>query len=60
MEARLLDSDVFSFFFKRDTRRRLYEPEIRGYQLCLCFQTVAELKAWAIERNWGKDAPGFP
>ena len=53
MEAIVLDTDVVSYFFKQDTRSRLYEADIRGRQLCLCFQTVAEVKAWAIERNWG-------
>jgi predicted nucleic acid-binding protein len=53
MEAVILDTDVFSFLFKRDTRAGLYEPDLRGRQLCLSFQTVAELKEWSIERNWG-------
>ncbi len=53
MESALLDTDVFSYFFKQDTRASLYEPDIRGRQVCLCFQTVAEVKAWAIGRQWG-------
>jgi tRNA(fMet)-specific endonuclease VapC len=53
MEAVVLDTDVFSFFFKEDTRARPYEADIRGRQLCLSFQTIAEVKAWAIVRNWG-------
>lgn len=55
MEAVVLDTDVFSFFFKQDTRAARYEADIRGRQICLCFQTVAEVKAWAIERKWGRD-----
>ncbi len=53
MEAVVVDTDVFSYFFKQDTRARLYEADIRGRQVCLCFQTVAEVKAWAIGRQWG-------
>lgn len=53
MEAVLLDTDVFSFFFKRDTRRELYVADIAGRQPCIAFMTVAELKRWALERNWG-------
>lgn len=53
MDAVLLDTDVFSFFFKKDTRRDLYAPDIADRQLCLSFQTYAELKAWTIERKWG-------
>ena len=53
MEAVVLDTDVFSYFFKQDTRAQVYETDIRGRQVCLCFQTVAEVKAWAIGRQWG-------
>jgi tRNA(fMet)-specific endonuclease VapC len=53
MPAVLLDTDVFSFFFKRGTRSSLYEPAISGAQLCLSFQSVAELRLWALVRRWG-------
>jgi tRNA(fMet)-specific endonuclease VapC len=52
MDAVLLDTDVFSFFFKRDSRREPYAPHMAGKQLCLAFQTIAELKFWAIKRAW--------
>jgi hypothetical protein len=29
MESVVLDTDVFSYFFKQDTRARLYEADIR-------------------------------
>jgi predicted nucleic acid-binding protein len=48
----VLDTDVFSFVFKRDTRAALYEPEMHGAQLCLSFQSVAELRLWAVIRRW--------
>jgi tRNA(fMet)-specific endonuclease VapC len=54
MPAVLLDTDVFSFFFKRDTRSALYEPALAGSQLCLSFQSVAELRLWALVRRWGE------
>ena len=54
MDAVLLDTDVFSFFFKHDTRRDLYAADIAGRQLCIAFMTVAELQRWAIERNWSE------
>jgi predicted nucleic acid-binding protein len=54
MESVLLDTDVFSFFFKKDTRREMYASDIHGKQLCLSFMTIAELKRWALERNWGE------
>src|ERR1700722_4568229 len=48
-----LDADVFSFCFKQDTRADLYLPTIATGQPCVCFQTIAEIKAWAITRRWG-------
>ena len=55
MQTVLLDTDVFSFFFKGDTRASRYASDISGRQLCLCFQTVAELRMWAIWRNWNEE-----
>lgn len=53
MSAVLLDTDVFSFVFKRDTRAKLYERDLIGANPCLSFQTVAELRYWANVRRWG-------
>jgi predicted nucleic acid-binding protein len=51
----MLDTDVFSFFFKQDTRAALYEPSLKDASLlCLSFQTVAELRLWALLRRWGE------
>lgn len=44
MSAALLDTDVFSFAFKRDTRAALYAPHLTGVQPCLSFQSVAGLQ----------------
>ena len=43
----------FSFFFKQDTRAALYASDVSAAQLCLSFQSVAELRAWTMTRNWG-------
>jgi tRNA(fMet)-specific endonuclease VapC len=53
MDTVLLDTDVFPFVFKADTRARLYKPHLDGKRLAICFVTVAELYRWAIQRNWG-------
>ena len=53
-EAVLVDTNVVSFLFRRDTRAELYRPHLLGKRCCLSFQTVAELKLWAIIRNWGQ------
>ena len=54
MRAVLLDTDVFSFVFKRDSRAALYASDIAGAQPCLSFQSVAELRYWAVIRRWGE------
>ena len=52
-EPLVLDTDVVSFIAKSDTRARLYESEMVGRSLCVCFQTIAELRLWALVRRWG-------
>ena len=49
----VLDTDVVSFIAKGDTRAALYAPWLVDKRLCVCFQTVAELRLWAISRRWG-------
>ena len=49
----VVDTDVISFLFKRDTRAKLYEPHLSGRQLVVSFMSVAELYRWAAENNWG-------
>lgn len=53
MASVLLDTDVYSFLFKRDTRAEPYLPHLINVQPCVSFQTVAELRCWALMRNWG-------
>ncbi len=53
MDTVLVDTDVFSFILKNDTRAALYRPHLDRKRLALCFMTVAELHRWAVERNWG-------
>ncbi len=53
MDDVLLDTDVFSFLFKRDSRAGMYAPLLQGRSPCLCFMSVAEIKRWAIQRGWG-------
>jgi tRNA(fMet)-specific endonuclease VapC len=55
MDAVVLDTDVCSFLFKRDSRAELYRSDLEGRRLCLSFQTVAELYQWAELHSWGED-----
>jgi predicted nucleic acid-binding protein len=54
MDAVVLDTDVLSFIAKRDNRAAQYLPALTNQQLCICFQTVAELQLWALIRRWGQ------
>ncbi len=53
MDAVLLDTDVFSFIFKQDSRADDYAGDVLGRQACLSFMTVAELTRWALQHRWG-------
>ena len=50
----VIDTDVFSFFLKGDTRIEPYLNPLSGETICLSFQTVAELYQWAELRKWGE------
>jgi predicted nucleic acid-binding protein len=52
----VVDTDVVSYIFKRDTRAAGYEPHLVGRVPVISFMTVAELDAWADQRDWGQAA----
>jgi tRNA(fMet)-specific endonuclease VapC len=54
MDPVLVDTDVFSYLFKGDTRAALYRPHLNGKRLHLAFSTVAELYRWAVKNGWGR------
>ena len=49
----VLDTDVLSFLYKRDTRAGLYEPHLNDPPFIVSFMSLAELRRWTLERNWG-------
>ncbi len=51
--ALVIDTNIFSYIFKGDTRAALYAPHLSGHLLILSFMTVAELDLWALTHNWG-------
>lgn len=53
MSVVVVDTDVVSFLFKRDTRVSLYRRHLLGNTLYISFMTVAELHRWALASNWG-------
>ena len=50
----VVDTDVVSFLYKRDTRASLYEPHLNDPPFILSFMSLAELRRWTLERNWGE------
>jgi predicted nucleic acid-binding protein len=49
----VVDTDVASFLFKRDSRADRYAPHLVERILVLSAQSRAELYAWPHDRNWG-------
>ena len=53
MRAMVVDTDVVSYIYKKDTRAAKYEPHFVNAITSISFMTLAELERWAIARNWG-------
>ena len=53
MNAAVIDTDVVSMLFKRDTRAQRYRHHISGRLLGISFMTLAELERWPLQRSWG-------
>jgi tRNA(fMet)-specific endonuclease VapC len=49
----LVDTDVLSYFFRRDTRAERYERALRDRRVVMTAMTRAELYHWAESRDWG-------
>jgi tRNA(fMet)-specific endonuclease VapC len=54
----VVDTNVFSYLFKGDTRSALYAPHLVGVRPVLSFVTIAELAHWADVRQWGQPTRG--
>ena len=51
--ALVLDTDIVSYLYKRDTRAELYRPHLNDPPFIISFMSLAELRRWTLERNWG-------
>lgn len=54
MSPVVVDTDVVSYLFRRDSRAELYRPHLDSELLVVSFMTVAELDRWALERDRGE------
>jgi len=52
--AIVVDTDIVSYIFKKDTRSELYEPHLIQVPKFISFMTFAELRRWKFQSNWGK------
>lgn len=53
MPSVVVDTDVLSFTFKKDSRAELYRPHVDDKLVVVSFMTLAELDRWALSHNWG-------
>lgn len=51
----MVDTDAASFVLKEGPRESLYRPYLEGRAAFLSFQSLAELRRWALERRWGEE-----
>ncbi len=51
--AVVVDTNVISFLFKRDSRAKLYDSHLRSVTKLILFMTLAELHKWTLQNNWG-------
>jgi tRNA(fMet)-specific endonuclease VapC len=51
--AAVLDTDVFSFVLKGDSRAGLFKNVLNSHRWCLSFMSAAELRCWAVQHGWG-------
>jgi predicted nucleic acid-binding protein len=54
MDLVLLDTDVFSLYFRRDTRSAAYDADVQHKVRCLSFASVGELRFGALAAGWGE------
>lgn len=59
MKTVLLDTNIVSFLFKKDSRAKAYAQHVQGKRQMISFVTVAELYQWATIRNWGERRVGL-
>jgi predicted nucleic acid-binding protein len=50
----VVDTNVISYVFKKDTRAALYEPVLDGKLLMIAAQSLAELELMPLVNNWKK------
>jgi predicted nucleic acid-binding protein len=52
-ERCIVDTNIISYLFRRSPDAELYRAYLDGRELGVSFQTLAELRRWAIVHHWG-------
>lgn len=52
--AIVVDTNILSYFLKRDSRAAIYQPHLASQLRFISFMTLAELRFWAINKNWAE------
>ena len=50
----IVDTDIFSYWFKRDSRGEAFRSYAIGRKMALAFPTVGELYYWSLKYDWGE------
>ena len=51
----MVDTDIFSYWIKGDTRGDPFYPYSISKKVALSFASVAELYYWEYNKNWGRE-----
>jgi predicted nucleic acid-binding protein len=51
----IVDTNIVSFYFRRDSRMKLYQSTLEGKVQVIAFVTLAEIYKWPIERDFSDD-----
>jgi tRNA(fMet)-specific endonuclease VapC len=49
----VVDTNVVSYLFKKDSRGDLYKPHVEGKLAMIAVQTFAEMELMPLKNNWG-------
>ena len=49
----VIDTDVFSYLLKQDSRRSKFQRHLKGKRPALSVMSLAEIRRWPRERKWG-------
>jgi predicted nucleic acid-binding protein len=52
--AIVVDTDIVSYVFKKDTRSKLYERHLIRVPKFISFMPFAELRRWKFQSYWGR------